>query len=190
VITTVPTDIPVCFLLGILLVSFAGRQIRATQPRLLSRFVLAATGFCAWFGMTVCYFYLTYPGWMWSYIIDERKLALVPSFGLFWLTLVVCGFAGAVLAQELIKAGKTAMVVLLGLYALGTYAAVMSFLNAEYFAIGTYETFHAGQAVAMQGHPIQGAMTIAGICEAIPALALAAWHLLGGRKTAARASNA
>jgi hypothetical protein len=175
---------------GLLLVSFAGRQIRATQPGILSRYVLAATGWCAWFGMTVCYFYLTYPGWMWSYIIDERKLALVPSFGLFWLTLVVAGFAGAVLAQELIKAGKTPLVVVLGLYALGTYGAVMAFLGPEYVHIGTYETFHAGQAVAMQGHPIQGAMTIAGICEAVPALALVAWHVLGGRKAAPRASNA
>lgn len=189
-IITVPTDIPVCFLLGILLVSFAGRQIRATQPGLFSRYVLAATGFVAWFGVTVSYFYLTYPGWMWSYIIDERKLALVPSLGLFWLTLVVVGFAGAVLAQELIKAGKFAWVAFFALYALGTYAAVMSFLYAEYFAIGTYVSFHAGQAAAMQGHPIQGPMTIAGICEAVPALALAAWHLLGGRKGAVGVANA
>ena len=177
-------------MMGVLLVSFAARQIRATQPGLLSRYVLAATGWCAWFGMTVCYFYMTYPGWMWSYIIDERKLALGPSFGLFWLTLVVCGFAGAMCAQELIKAGKGLLAALLGVYAFGTWLTVMTFLHAEYVTIGTYVTFHAGTAVPMQGHPIQGAMTLAGIGEAIPALALAFWHFTAGRKAAVRSSRA
>ncbi len=140
--------------------------------------------------MTVCYFYMTYPGWMWSYIIDETKLSLPLSFGLFWLTLTVAGFAGAVLAQELIKARKGYLVALLALYALATYGAVMGFLSAEYFHVGTYAQFHAGQAPLMQGHPIQGAMTIAGICEAIPALALVAWHLVGGRQPATHTNRA
>ncbi|MBC7544289.1 MAG: hypothetical protein H7338_16335 [Candidatus Sericytochromatia bacterium] len=156
----------------------------------MSRYVLAATGWCIWFGMTVSYFYMTYPGWMWSYIIDEGKLSLPLSFGLFWLTLAVAGFSGAVVAQELIKARKTALLSAIVVYAVAVFAAVMGFLSTEYAHVGTYAQFHAGQALPMQGHPIQGPMTIAGICEAIPALALVAWYMTSGRKAKGQPAGA
>lgn len=181
-IPTVPTDIPVSFLLGVVLVGLAHRQIRATQPGVFSRYVLTATGFTTWFGLTVCYFYVTYPGWMWSYVIDTDRLPLIPSCVLFLLTLSVAGFTGGLAAQELIKANKGWWAVGLGLYGLVTWAAVMVGLGDEYAHIGTYATYHAGQALKMAGHPIQQAMTIAAVCEALPGLYLAWRFVTDGRK--------
>lgn len=187
---TVQLDIPVMFLIGLVIAGVAAKQIKAEQPGILSRYVLAATAYAAWFGLTVAYFYFQYTGWMWSYWVDPATLPLVPSFLLFWAWLALAGFCGAVVGQELLKAHQGWLAVGLGLFALGTWAALFQFTYDAYMHVGTYGDYLAGQAQPLQGHSMQGPMGLAAAAEVLPALLIAGRFLWQGRKLPSRPSQA
>lgn len=124
----------------------ARRELSYDRDRALTPVFWQAAALIAlvWLPVTG-YFWLAYPDWELSYILDSRKLP--PGSGLgAALAYLIAGLAGALSVQALIQEGRTcaaASLVLAGALVLGGVAFVT--LDRLLF-LGTYEAFHQGLA--------------------------------------------
>lgn len=152
--------------------------VRAGRGRAAFR---VTTLFVVVFALTVQYFLLRWPGWMYSYLIPEDEVRLGWLSPAFFVAVVGAGLAGATVSLHLIRAGKMPLAVANMLLGLGTWIVIWLVTWDRYFHVGDYASYHAGLAIPVpQSAPFTRALNVVGAIQGIVGLACAAWIVFEG----------
>lgn len=92
--------------------------------------------------------YWAFPDWMWGYMMDIQKIPAI--YGLvFFLAVAGAGAVGAIVSQSFIARGQTSMAVATALFGFLAYLSVMLLMTDQYLHVGTFASYHAGQATPL-----------------------------------------
>ncbi|HWV39145.1 MAG TPA: aldehyde dehydrogenase family protein [Vulgatibacter sp.] len=160
--------------------------VRAGRGRAAFR---ATALFVVVFALTVQYFLLRWPGWMYSYLIPETDVRLGWLSPAFFAAVLGAGLAGATVSLHLIRAGRMALAALNVLLGIGAWIAIWIVTWDRYFHLGDYASYHAGLAIPVpESAPFTRALNVVGAIQGIVGLACAVWIVFEGRR--ARRSGA
>ncbi len=112
-IKTVPFDIPLSFIIGMLIPLVCPKGISASKSLINNRYFLAAVLFELFFFIPLgTYLYFFHPDWSLMYFVDPSALsqAAVEAIGLIALSSYMAStVAGFLVASRLIRSGKTSL---------------------------------------------------------------------------------
>src|SRR4051812_16786012 len=97
-LATVLLDPPTTLFAGTIIALVSAKLIARDPVREINRTALFAVIWSVIYGFAVSYMFFVYPDWMLTYLKDASTVPLVPTFIVFMLALVVCGFAGSLAA--------------------------------------------------------------------------------------------
>jgi len=133
------------------------------------------------FALSVQYFLLRWPGWMYSYLIPESDVRLGWLSPAFFVAVLGAGLAGATVSLHLIRQGKMPLAVANMLLGLGTWIVIWLVTWDRYFHVGDYASYHAGLAIPVpESAPFTRALNVVGAIQGIVGLACAAWIVFEG----------
>lgn len=173
---------PTNFVIGHIFIWLARREVRAAKtvwnrPLFLSWLYAAAV-----FVPATGYYYYAHTGWSTVYLRPEE--AIPAWFGPVILSFYFLGMVfGTLLAQFWIRSGLEKfwwLTLLLGVY---WYGATWAMTWDEYFHIGTYAQYHAGQAIALKDAPdFTKELNVMGAILAVPGVAIAVFLSRAGAR--------
>ena len=168
-ITTIPADLIILFIVGMIFSLGTLRNINSTRTVLANKYFLAAllynTLFCLPIGV---YCYVVFPDWCWMYWLDSRDAALglvITAFVGYYISFT-CGFAGAILFER--RRRLLGVRVLLAAAAVLLIFAVINYKRL--FFVGSLEQFQAGALPVIFRRRLLAVIVFAGMPLALAAL--------------------
>ncbi len=185
-LATVLLDPPTALLFGCAIAVVSSRLIERHPQTELLRTGLIGAGWGLFYGLCVAWFFFERPDWMFAYLKDSREVSLLPAFIVFVFILVAHGAVGALASGALLLRGRRALAWAVTASAMVTLGAGFWLQWRAYLLVGTWEAFHAGQAVALQSDAaMQRAMNLSGAATAISAVGLFLVRFFQSRKLSA-----
>ncbi|MGA9521928.1 MAG: hypothetical protein WBV82_10705 [Myxococcaceae bacterium] len=185
-LATVLLDPPTALLFGCGIALVSARLIARNPQTEMLRTGLIGAGWGLFYGLCVAWFFFERPDWMFAYLKDAREVSLLPAFLVFVFILAMHGAIGALAGGALLVRGRRALAWALTAGAMVTLGGGFWLQWRAYVLLGTYEAFHAGQAVALQSDAaMQRAMNLSGLATAVSAIALFVLRFLQSRKLSA-----
>ncbi len=182
-LATVLLDPPTALLFGCGVALVSSRLIARNPETEVLRTGLIGAGWGLFYGLCVAWFFFERPDWMFAYLKDAREVSLLPAFIVFVFILVVHGAVGALANAALLVRGRRALAWALTAGAMVTLGGGFWLQGRAYVLVGTWETFHAGQAVALHTDAaMQQAMNVSGAATALSAVALFVLRFLQSRR--------
>src|SRR4051794_11581409 len=102
-LATVLLDPPTTLFAGSIIALVSMKLIARDPNREIGRTAMYAVIWSVIYGLAVSYMFFVFPDWMLTYLKDASTVPLVPTFIVFVIALVVCGFAGSLATGWLIS---------------------------------------------------------------------------------------
>lgn len=152
-------DLPVLILFGGLFALFAKRSESSVFK---NKYFWHGLVFTTIFNAAVLFAAIEYPDWMWMYFIESSQNTWTELTYLFIFLYYLPYIFGFVFTLELKKLGSLWVVLFLAICALSEVWIVMHLFD-RYSQVGTYDQFHAGQALSLfePVHSLSAVMNIA-----------------------------
>jgi hypothetical protein len=171
VIKTVPFDIPLSFIIGMLVPLACPLGVRSVKSIAMNRYLLGTVLFVLFFFVPLgAYLYYYYPDWSLMYFIDpsayqENTIIIIGALAL--VSYMAAAKAGFFISAKLIRGGnrKTVYLILgLVLLALAIFSA-LSF--NQLMSVGTYAEYTANTTVPLYSHLIGWVINIDGLAAGV-----------------------
>lgn len=177
---TVPLDPPTAWGLCALLVLLGRPLVQAGRGGLPLR---AAIAFAFFFALSVQYFLFRWPDWMYAYLVPADRLSPAAVAIPFFALVVAAGAAGAAISLRLLQRGRLGAALTNAGAGIGLWLLLWAATWERYFHLGSYEAFHAGEAIPIEADPaFSVAMAVAGAAQAAVGVGLAAWVVVSVRR--------
>ena len=168
-ITTIPADLLIMFVVGMVFALGAFANLKKSGTRLANKYFLAGLGFQTVFCMPIAvYCYVAFPDWCWMYWLDSRAAPfwLVVLAFFFYYVFFAAGFLGALALADRRRIwgprGLGIALLILLLFAAINYRRL--------FFVGSLAEFEQGRLLFLFQRPLLAAVVAGGMSVALTAM--------------------